>query len=86
MATGSAAGVSAAARRVESAKLAALFEAEEKPAAARNPYCGGFLRALKSLLAAGVADPDVRIGHMTPLLMVRGLMPRVVRACLGLPP
>jgi hypothetical protein len=52
MATGSAAGVSAAARRVESAKLAALFEAEEKPAAAATHMSQQNVRATERKITA----------------------------------
>jgi hypothetical protein len=55
-------------RRVATAQLAALFEAEAEQ---DEIYERKFMEELKRLLAAGAADLDVRIGNVTPLLQAR---------------
>jgi hypothetical protein len=55
--------VSAEERRVATAKLVALFTADG--------FSEEHIEALQRLLLDGAADLDVRIGGMTPLLLVR---------------
>jgi hypothetical protein len=58
--------VSAEERRAATAKLVALFAADED-----GCFSEDLVEALQRLLLDGAADLDVRIGGMTPLLLVR---------------
>jgi hypothetical protein len=63
-------------RAAATAELARLFLAVDTECGAQidedEPAGAALLAALPRLLAAGVADVNVRVDHMTPLLLVRG--------------
>jgi hypothetical protein len=66
-----------AARAAATAELAALFMGVEEEGgcidedAHETPHGAALLAALPRLLEAGLADVNVRLDHMTPLLLVR---------------